>query len=92
MITFISRLFILRERILGTHWIGRVVSRGGLDGEGKRNLLSQPGIEIRFLGIAARRLIAMPTDISCTINKIVQQAAIYIPTNKIVSAKKIIPT
>jgi hypothetical protein len=76
MITFTSRLFILGERTLGTHWIDRVIARAGLDGEGKRNLLFQPGIEIRFLGIAARRLIAIPTDISYTINKILQLAAI----------------
>jgi hypothetical protein len=42
----------------------------------KKNLLFQLGIEVRFLSIAARRLIAIVNDISYTINKIVQVAAI----------------
>jgi hypothetical protein len=46
-----TALFILKERALGTHWIGGWVDfRANLVAMEKRNLLPLPGFEPQFLG------------------------------------------
>jgi hypothetical protein len=42
------------ERAPGTHWIGWVDARAGLDDVEKRKLLTLPGLELRSLGRPAR--------------------------------------